>query len=120
MKPASLDLEIYKGDTFEVFFRVRAKNTDGTPGEYLVLTGGTVKSQIRATATSPQLIAEFAPTLSDQIETPGGITLTLTPELTTDITDSIGVWDVQVTKATGETNTYLAGKVTFINQVTHV
>jgi len=120
VKPATQDLEIYKGDTVEVFFRVRGKESDGSPGPYVDLTGSTAKSQIRATAASPTPLAEFTCTLSNQATTPGGVLLTLTPVQTQDIAETQGVWDVQITNAAGEVRTYLAGKVTFVNEVTRV
>lgn len=120
MKPAPLDLEIYKGDTCEVFFRLRAKNTDGTAGAYINLTGCTPKAQIRATSVALPVIAEFVATLSDQNTVPGGVLLKLSPATTAAIVATSGVWDAQITNAATDVSTYLAGTVTFTSDVTHV
>lgn len=118
MKPATLNLDIYRGDSKDVYFRVRDKNTDGSPGPYKVLTGATPKSQIRADKNNPAVLAEFTASLDDQVARPGGVLLHLTGAQTTAITPDTAVWDVQVTHANGDVTTYLAGTVTITGDVT--
>lgn len=117
MIPATVDLKIYKGDTANVYFRVRIRNSDGTPGAYVDLTGGTPKAQIRASTSSNTVIVEFTATLDDQGARPGGVLLTLSAAETAGVAASTGVWDAQVTLA-GVVTTYIGGKVTFTEDVT--
>lgn len=123
MQPARQDLTIYQGDTYDFFFRVRervwnAEIKEFQPGAYIDLTGWTGKSQIRATPDATAVLAEFAVTISDQVATPGGVLLVLTPVKTTALPTSGGVWDVQLTNVAGEIRTFIAGKVTVFPEVT--
>lgn len=117
MIPATLNLVVIRGDTYEVFFRVRAKNANGTPGEYINLTGYTAKSQIRATSKSVSVSAEFACTIADQVTVPGGVLLRLTPVQTAAILEDTGAWDVQLSTVS-DTYTYISGTVTIKDDVT--
>lgn len=117
MIPAVLNITITRGDTCEVFFRVRSKNANGTPGEYINLTGNTAKSQVRATVKAVVISAEFTCTLTDQVTIPGGVLLRLTPIQTAAIIEDTAVWDVQLTTAT-DNYTYLSGVVTIRDDVT--
>lgn len=117
MIPGTYNLEIYKGDTFLLYVRIQATNSNGAPGEYIDLTGNTPKAQIRATPTNPTVLAEFTATLDNQTTNMGGITLMLTPAQTAALTN--GVWDLQTSNAGGTIiNTYLAGTVMVIEEVT--
>lgn len=119
-KPATLDIEVYKGDDFSVFFRVRELNQDQTPGAYVNLTGGTGKAQVRQTEDNANVEAEFTVTLSNQTTTPGGVLCELSSAQTSAFAFTTGVWDVQVTGADSKVKTYLKGKVTVIKEVTRV
>lgn len=117
VKPGTHDLDIYKGDSFELFFRIRETDVNGDPAGYVNLTGRVPKAQIRASASSGTVLAEFTAALADQTTAPGGVLLTLTPAQTAALTN--GVWDVQLTTtATGDTKTYLRGTVTVTDEVT--
>lgn len=120
MKPAPQDIELYRGDKFTCFFRVRAQNSDGTAGDYVDLTGYVPKAQIRADPDAVAVLAEFGAVLGDQSLFPGSVLLTLLSAQTTSLTlpTGGGVWDAQITLA-GEPRTVLAGKVTMIKDVTH-
>lgn len=116
MKPWPHDLSIRRGDTKELFFRVRERVWDETtsayiPGAYRDLTGWTVLAQYRATEDANEVLAEFAATIMDQGVTPGGVLLRLTPAQTASLTILTGVWDCQLTDPAGDVYTYIAGKV---------
>lgn len=117
MIPATLNITIVRGDTCEIFFRVRGKLSNGQPGEYVNLTGSIAKSQIRATSKAPTVSAEFTCSISNQTTVPGGVLLRLTPIQTAAIIESTGMWDVQLDTAT-DTYTYLSGTVTIKDDVT--
>lgn len=118
MIPGSVDITVYQGDTYTLFFRVRNQNPDGTPGAYIDLTGYVGLAQIRAKATDPDPpLATFAVTLADQVLSRGGVTLTLTPAQTAPLPVTGGVWDVQLTAPDGSVHTYLAGNVIVLQQV---
>ena len=118
MKPPTFNIEIYQGDTFSMFMRLRALDSNGDPGDYIDLTGSTAKAQIRANAAAvdpPD--AEFTCTLGNQGTVPGSLFVELTHTQTAALTGN-GVYDVQVTHADGRIRTYLAGTTTLIKEIT--
>jgi hypothetical protein len=119
MKPADYNIEIYKGDTYELFVRVRERLANGDPGDYLDLTGATGKAQVRASEASPTVVAEFTVTLGNQTLTPGAVLLSLSSaETTAMVLASAGRWDFQITFADGKVRTLLRGTATLILEVT--
>jgi hypothetical protein len=114
--PAVKNLEIYQGDTFSLYMRLRMKDANGLPGAYLDLTGQTPKAEIRPTPESSTVNATFTCTLDNQIVSPGGITLALAASTT--LTLANGVWDLQFKDTGGTINTYLRGTVTVTKEVT--
>lgn len=115
--PATLNLEMYRGDTFRKWWRIRSVNVDGTSGDYLDLTGCTPLSQMRRKETS-SLLQQFTCTLGDQTDpnTVGLVTIELADDQTATLPDG-AIWDFQPTHPSGDTITYLAGKVTVTGQV---
>ncbi len=114
MIPANYPITIFQGDDFDLIFRV--KNDDGV---YIDLTGFFPVAQIRETTDSPDILAQFNATLSNQTVSPGGVILTLTPQQTEELPRTGGVWDVQLENSIRtEIRTYLAGRVTVLEQVT--
>jgi hypothetical protein len=121
MRPAVHNIEIYRGDTFEIFFRVRTKvfneiDQEWEPGPYKVLTGWTGLAQIRASADAVSIDATLTVTLSNQTTTPGGVLCRLTPTETAALSITAGVWDVQLTDGT-DTFTYITGSVAVVKDV---
>jgi hypothetical protein len=115
--PGTYDIQIYQGDTFRVFFRLRDEG-----GTYIDLTGQIAKAQIRSNTDAPTVLAEFSTSIPDQsvLANRGSVLLTLTSAQTSALTTG-GVWDVQLqVTATGEVNTYLRGTVTVVKEVTRV
>jgi hypothetical protein len=129
MEPFKKDITIKRGDTKEIFFRVRTKVWNETtsvwePGPYKDLTGFTVTSQVRTTkaSTDPPLLT-FAVTLGNQadlVNGRGAVLLKLTPVQTASVATSIptGVYDVQFTEPDTDAFTYLEGNVLFTEDVT--
>lgn len=113
MIPVGRNLTLYQGDSFDFTFRLRQKNSDGTAGDYVDLTGVTPKAQIRATQDDSAVLMEFTAALTSN---PGEVTLTLTPTQTAALAN--GVWDVQLTFPDGQVKTYLAGTIKAIKEVT--
>jgi hypothetical protein len=133
---AKYDLLLRQGDSFTLVFRIREKVWDPItstyiPGDYKDLTGLFAKAQIRATAASSTVLAEFTATIPDQAVTlnRGTVVLKLTPTQTTALPPSAGypnasmVWDVQLSDNAVEASanwrkTYLAGGVAMEAEVT--
>lgn len=115
--PAQKNITIYQGDTYELIFRLKDTN-----GDYVNLTGCTAKSQIRATASTGTVAAEFTATILTQSgATLGGVSLTLSAATTGALSlTTPGVWDVQLTWPDNTVRTYLAGTVTLTREVTRV
>lgn len=118
MIPAKQDISFTRGDTVSIYMRVKGRNPDGTAGPYYNLTGATAKSQIRSTAISEVVSAEFACVVDNQTLRPGGVLLTLTATQSAAVIIDKGVWDFQVTEANGEVSTYVGGAVTILGDVT--
>ena len=124
MIPAVRDIEIKKGDTFRLFFRIRSANPDGTPGAYINLTGKFPKAQLRKADNS--LITEFSATLGDQTAYPGSVLIRLGPVTTAGLAPMTDAkYDVQVSSVSPATitnsddnYTYLAGSAKIIADVT--
>lgn len=107
--PANQDLVIYKGDYVELF--VTVNDALGAPVD---LTGQTPKAQLKADYDESYAISFTCslpgPTGQVRIYLPSSVSSTLVP--------GSYIWDFQVTNATGQTRTYLAGDVTVYNEVT--
>lgn len=128
MEPFKKDIKIRRGDTKEIFFRVRTKVWDNAtstyiPGPYKDLTGYTVTSQVRANSDATEVLATFAVTLgeqTDEVNGRGAVLLKLSAAQTAAIPTSqaSGVYDVQFTEPDADVFTYLEGGVTFVKDVT--
>jgi len=133
---ATKDLLIKQGDSYTLFFRVRSQIYDTAsakfiPGEYRNLTGLVGKAQIRVSAVSDQVLAEFAVSIPDQtiVENRGSVLARLTPAQTALLPASPSypttslVWDLDlsdnaaIASATWR-KTYLEGGVAVKAQVT--
>lgn len=128
MNPTQKNITVRRGDTKEIFFRVRTKVWDAVtskyvPGPYKDLTGYTVTSQIRETKGSATTLLVFTVTTGDQadlIDGRGSVYGKIQDEDTQDVSLAInaGVWDVQFENSTGDKSTYIEGTVTFESDVT--
>lgn len=121
MTPWPKDITIRRGDTKELYFRVRSRVWNAAlnggaggyeAGPYRDLTGWTVLAQIRASKTSTTIEATFSVNLGNQATTPGGCLLRLTPVQTAALSISSGGYDVQLTDTNGDVWTYIEGTVT--------
>jgi hypothetical protein len=123
VQPAAKDIVLYQGDDYSFFFRVRERVWDDftnqwVPGNYVNLTNWSGKSQIRATASSGTILAEFTVVFPNQATTPGGVLLQLTDTQTAALVNPTAVWDVELVNTTNERRTFIAGIVTVIPEVT--
>lgn len=117
--PVGKNLTIYKGDSFEFSFRLRARDANGDPAGYVDLSGCTAKAQVRASEDATSVMAEFTAEVPVQTgEDLGRVTLSLTPAQTGDPTFQAGKWDVQLTWPDGAIKTYLSGSVAVTKEVT--
>ena len=123
MYPAQSDLQLYRGDYFEMLLRLREGdwiNGAYEPGAYMNLEGWTGRAEIRATADAPTALATFTVEILDQgsAETIGGVHLYLDTADTADLQVAAAVWDFQLTDTAARVHTYLRGKVTIEKDVT--
>jgi hypothetical protein len=109
MMPANLPLDIYRGDTSRWQFKLWA-DTDKT--EPVDLTSVAVKAEIRDKPAGTK-ISEL---LCD-VETPNIINMTLPVSVSRGL-PAKGYWDLQLTYASGDVNTVLAGAVTVTPDIT--
>jgi hypothetical protein len=124
VNPAQCDIQIYRGDYFEITLRLREGTLNGiayTPGPYLDLTDWVPKAEIRATVDSTGApMATFTTEVLDQTvpETKGGVHLFLPAAQSAGLSAATAVWDVQLTDKQGRVYTYLRGTVTITKDVT--
>lgn len=122
--PGVLPISIYLGDTFELPLRLRSIDAEGILGDYLDLTGWTLKAQIRDT-TDGTVRAEFTVEPGDQGDPPaidggqGYVLLSLTHLQTAALpADAESRWDLQYTDTLGKVRTLLKGSVTLEGEIT--
>lgn len=123
MIPAQHNITIRRGDTFRLFFRLREKQPDGSPGDYPDLTGwGDGLAQVRE-GIDGTVIFTMTVTKANQVSYPGGILLSIADDTTKDDfpdpMPSSPVWDFEIVNSLGETDTYLAGDVTLVKDVSY-
>lgn len=124
MYPAQSDLQLYRGDYFEMLLRLREGNwVDGAyePGDYMNLQGWSGKAEVRATTDAASALATFTVVVLPQSgDTLGGVHLYLGTADTASMQVSSAVWDFQLTEpgAPARVHTYLRGKVTITKDVT--
>jgi hypothetical protein len=118
--PATQNITIKRGDSFDLFFRVKGRNAQGDL-IYLDLTGVDPAAQIRS--SDGVLLVAFTCTLANQSTLPGGVLLRLedtdTGPLEAPLTN--GKWDVELKwpGVNGDRKTVLEGNVTVTEDYTH-
>lgn len=106
--PGSLDLSIYRGDTFEQGLSF----TDGTNPIALPTTSW--RAYIRRQPTDLATVEEFT---VDATGAAGGLVILSLTEAETTLLPSGCVWDLELTAA-GDVRTYLRGHLTVVQDVT--
>ena len=111
MAAGEYDLLIEQGATFRRQLTLKAA---GVPVD---LTGYTVRAQIRAKATSPDVLHDLTPGL---VVTPllGQVILYISDEDTALFTWKTGAWDLEIEEPGGDVIRVLKGKVTNDFEVT--
>jgi hypothetical protein len=109
MSPARFDLAVYEGDSYAWQFNLWTDDTKTTPVD---LTGAAAAAQIRDSPGGTVVVA-----LTCVITLPGTIVATL-DHPTSETVPQSGVWDLQVTSASGWVTTFVAGKVFLTADVT--
>lgn len=103
--PGHYSLELYRGDSFRRQFALTA---DGQPVD---LTGATAAAEIRSAPKSLPLYA-FTCTIVDNV-----ITIAMTAAETSAL-PAHAYWDLQVTYASGEVQTFVAGGISVRGDIT--
>jgi hypothetical protein len=109
MKPGKYDLDPYRGDSYEWWFRLW---NDAAKTEPIDITGATAAAEIRNKPAGEQIAA-----LECTVEAPNTVHVELAPDLWPAI-PATGSWDLQVTFPDGTVNTYVAGRVVTTADVT--
>lgn len=112
MLPVVHNISVYKGDTFIMNVRLRARKAAGDPGDYVDLTGVTVLGEVVPPNGGP-VLATFVSALGDQTTTDGKgrLQLQISAAETAALPIEGGKYDVQVTFPDGTVRTYLRGVV---------
>lgn len=107
--PSNQDLVVYKGDYVDIY--VTINDASNNPVD---LTGWTPKAQFK------QSFADYSPVnlTCSLTGTPGQVRIYLPSATSSTLAPGSYIWDFQLTSATGQTRTYLAGDVTVYNEVT--
>lgn len=112
MLPATKDLYIYQGDTFNMKVRLRQLTVDSQAGNVVDVTGAVGAAQIRTSPTSNVALATMACVVNNDFS----IDLSMTATQTSGLVQ--GVWDFQLTWPDGSIKTYLKGNVYITQEVT--
>lgn len=126
MIPAPVDLEIMQGDRHEIFFRAQEQIFDEATqvwidGDYIDLTGMTIKAQIRTSPADSTIAAEFTcvvVTPQSDPDVKGSAYGFLLPSQTALLVQPTYVWDLEVSSDVDHVDTWFAGNVTVKMQVT--
>lgn len=113
MMPAPLPLSLYRGDTTRWQFKLWA---DAEKTQAVDLTGASAKAQIR---DKPLPDGQLKGELTCVVTLPNIIDAVLAPEVSRDLPKK-GYWDLQLTYASGDIATVLAGPVEVTSDVTEV
>lgn len=106
--PSNYDLVVYKGDYLELF--VNITDAGGSP---IDLTGATPKAVLKSDYSDRNPIP-----FTTAVSGTGQVSLLLSSAQTSQLLPGSYIWDFQVTTASGQTRTYIAGDVTVYNEVT--
>lgn len=108
-------IDLYGDDAWSLRITMRSRNSDGTPGAPINLTGRTYRAQIRSTAASATVLVELAVNTS---EAAAGV-------VTVSIPDGVnqrgltGEWDLQETlPGVARPTTLFRGPITWTQDVT--
>lgn len=112
-EPATYNLVIYQGDTFEEDFTFDTGGATPTP---IDVTGYVFRAQIRRRALDDDALVDFTAEIVDGAA--GQIMLSLTPEETADLAPGRAVWDLEWTDTLGRVKTHVGGRVRIKAQVT--
>lgn len=110
MRPATYNLDLYRGDTYSWVFRLWTDNSHTTP---IDLTDVTAKAEIRSKSGATPIA-----TLTCTITLPNEIAVKLPVAVWTDLTYSQGRWDLQLTYLNGDIVTIVAGDVVITPDIT--
>lgn len=115
MPASEYDLSIEQGATYQIAFTY--KDDAGVAQD---LTDYTARMQVRASVSAPDVLLELT-TENGRIAISGAegrIDLVLTAAITTGITWSRGVYDLEIVSPAGEVRRLLRGRVTVSREVT--
>jgi hypothetical protein len=106
--PVTVDLKVYAGDDFWL----RVIVTDPVTADPIDLTGYLAHGQVRSTAASEEVLADFDTTITGNL-----IDIHLFPEDTAALPAAC-VWDLQITGLDNSCTTIAAGKIKTTAEVT--
>lgn len=110
MRPAALNLSLYRGDSYAYRFFLWQDADKSIPVD---LTGVTAKAEIRGSSGSTPILA-----MPCTVTSPNQIDMKLNASQWAAFTVRNGRWDLQLTYSTGEVVTVLAGTATVTLDIT--
>jgi len=116
MIPGTYNLTLYKGDTRRITVTLKS-GPDLQNLTPIDLTGASAAAEIRSTVASGSVMATFTCNLTGT-PTDGKVNLVLPSSQAELLTGDSAVWDLEVTRAGGDIETYLKGTVTILDDVT--
>jgi len=110
--PGSYDLQLYRGDTGRWQFMLWQDDLKTVPVD---LSGASVSAQIRNAPGGSVIVS-----MSCAVTEPNRVDMVLSAADSAGVSLSRGVWDLQVTYASGDVSTVLAGRTCVTADVTQV
>jgi hypothetical protein len=123
MIPAPFNFTMKRGDTFEIFLRMKEMVLVGTEyveGDYVNLTDWVGLMQVRQSEDAPEIDATFDIVIADQGVVLGGFFIRMSAATSAALTIATGKYDLQFTLPDDSVFTYLSGVVTLSKDVSKV
>jgi len=109
--PGQHNLSVYQGDTVSFTVQYREGPAGSEVGKSL--SGATIRCQIRSTAASDTIVANFTVTPdADQSTNPGLMSIVLSDTSSLLLTGTSYVYDLEISWADGSVQTLLYGAIT--------
>lgn len=121
--PSVADIEVYRGDRYELFLLISNEVFNESTGQWEVstyedLTNWTITGQIRASKDSSTVAGEFAVTKSDQVTVRGGVLCVILPTVCATLVGDSYVFDIQGVLDADHVETFARGSITMTGDVT--
>lgn len=119
MQPIVYDAKFVRGDDWRLSFRVGRYDDNRNKVYDIDFTGHTGLAQLRRSTEDTAVLLTFSVIIHDQtVEgNMGRFTIFADKDVTGDLESESGVYDVQLTSGSGETQTWVRGKISILRDV---